>query len=62
MIPPALAKVGQMELKEILDELKRNGHDVQDGPIADDDGLAPPAEHVRDDEHVKLALVRISRT
>ena len=56
MIPPALAKVGQLVLQRVLQQLEHDADDGAEPPVADDQRLQPPAEEVRRHEDVQFVL------
>ena len=54
MVPPALGKVRQLVLQRVLEELEHDGDDGREPPVSKDEGLAPVAERVSEDEDVEL--------
>lgn len=56
MIPPALGEVGQLVLQRVFQELEHDRDDGGEPPIAKDQGLAPIAEQMGENEHIEFVL------
>ena len=54
MVPPALGEVRQLVLQRVLQKLEHDGDDGAEPPVPEDEGLAPVAEEVGEDEDVDL--------
>jgi hypothetical protein len=56
MIPPTLAKIGQLVFKGVFKDFKHNRNDGADPPIPEDKGFEPPSEKVHRDKKIDFVL------